>query len=123
LTRIIVYVLRTSEALCTDALERLESPTIELRYISNTERMQLHTHSSGTGEEWIGVGLGDKMKLIADVAEEEEDSARVGGAGGLIMWVDPDREVGSGVMRVWEEVAREGVWVGRSPEEHAEGRV
>lgn len=31
---------------------------------------------------------------------------------GLVLWVDADREVGIDILRVWEDVAKEGVWVG-----------
>ena len=40
---------------------------------------------------------------MADVAKE---------TAGLVLWVDADREVGIDILRVWEDVAKEGVWVG-----------
>ena len=124
LTRIVVFVLKTSTPLCSEALDSLSDPELELRYIKDTSHIHLQTYTSpvtavrvedgaevseqkGEGAEWLGVGLADKIKLLSDVAEEQ---------GGLVLWLDPDREVGNDILKVWEEVAREGVWVGQADE-------
>lgn len=129
LTRIVVFVLKTSTSLCSEALDSLSDPELELRYIKDTSHIHLQTYTSpvtavreedgaeisedkGKGAEWLGVVLADKIKLSSDVAEEQ---------GGLVLWLDPDREVGNDILKVWEEVAKEGVWVGQA--EAGEGGI
>ncbi len=85
-TRVIVYLLPHDDPSCLEALRRL--PDLDLRYAPG----RISSESSAS------------MPLLASVAAE---------VGGLVLWVDPDRLLNSETQRIWSDIARSGVWMGR----------